>query len=262
MKKIFTSFILALFFLSNAAKAEIIETKNFHEIYQYIDDETLVVLDIDDTLLVPNQMLGCDEWFINRIKDYKTAGKSFEDALDTTLFEWEGLRSITKMQLVEETIDTIIKDLQSKNIMMMCLTTQRFALAPRTVYQLTQHNINIEKTAPCDKNLYFEMDKLGVLYFDGILFTNGTHKGKTFFEFCNQSNIRPKKIVFVNDKSSHLKEIEDSCAAQGIPFIGLRYGYSDFRKKAFDYETAKIQSQFLNLDGILSDATAEELKVK
>ena len=260
MKKLLTSVLFSVFFVATALKADIIETKHFHEIYNYIDQDTLVILDIDDTLVVPNQMVGCDEWFIGRIKEYKASGKTAEQALDTTLFEWEGLRSLTQMQLVEENIDHIILDLQSQNIPVMCLTTQRFALAPRTVYQLNHHHIEISKTAPCSKDFFYDMNGLGILYYKGILFTNGTHKGKTFFEFCKQANFTPKKVVFVNDKASHLKEIEQSCIELGIPFIGLRYGYSDYRKAAFDYEIAKIQSQLLNLDGILSDEKAGILK--
>ena len=36
---------------------KIIETKNFSEIYDHIDKNTLIVLDIDDTLLIPTQNL-------------------------------------------------------------------------------------------------------------------------------------------------------------------------------------------------------------
>lgn len=260
MKQIFSFLCPILLFVQTILSAEIIEISNFSSVKNYIDQDTLLILDIDDTLLIPCQMLGCDEWFMARMKEKQENGFSFDQALDKTLFEWEGLRSLTEMNLCEENISSIIQELQEQNVPMMCLTTQRFALGPRTVYQLTHHNIFIKKTAPIQENTYFTAQNLGILFFEGILFTNGTHKGKTFFQFCDLNQYTPKKIVFVNDKGSHLKEIEKTAAERKIPFIGLRYAYSDKKKAQFDYEIAKIQANHLSLEGIISDLRAEEKK--
>ncbi len=257
MKKIFTFLSLIACIFQTALNAIIIETAHFDEISQYADSDTLVILDIDDTILIPNQMLGCDEWFNKRLQEQQDKGKSFIEALDKTLFEWEGLRSLTEMQTCEKNTTQIIDELQEKNISVMCLTTQRFALAPRTVYQLEHQKIDMTKTSPTQENLFFMNQNLGVLFFKGILFTNGTHKGKSFFQFADQIGYQPKKILFVNDKASHLKELEQTCIERKIPFTGLRYAYSDKKKSEFSYTLAKIQSDYLSLNGIISDEQAE-----
>lgn len=260
MKNFFNFMMTIFLFLSSSIYSELYEIKNFKEIYNYIDEDTLVILDIDDTLLIPSQMLGCDEWFIQRMNQQKNAGLCFKEALEKTLFEWEGIRSITEMELVEDSIAGVIDELQHRNISMLCLTTQRFALGPRTTYQLKKHGIEIEKTSPYRENLFFMNQNLGVLFFEGILFTNGTHKGKTFFKFCELTNTEPKKIVFVNDKGTHLKEIEDSSNERNIPFIGLRYGFSDDHRKNFSYQIAEIQSKNITIDEIVSDSKAMQMK--
>lgn len=243
------SFLIIIFSL----QAEIIDTNSFADLKKYIDQETFVILDIDDTLLIPNQMLGCDEWFCQTMQNRIKEGISKKEALDKTLFEWEAIRSITEMKLVEDSIGETIKEVQDMNISMICLTTQRFALGPRTDYQLKKHDITIKKTAPYSDSLYFNNKNLGVLFFEGILFTNGTHKGDALSKFCNLINYMPKKIVFVNDKLTHLKDIEEFCHANNIPFIGLRYGAADDFRKNFNMEIADKQSSNLNLKKISTD---------
>lgn len=248
------NYLASLFLLfSSLIYSEVYEIRNFEEIYNYIDQESLIILDIDDTLLIPSQMLGCDEWFIQRMNNQQKTGLSYKEALNKTLFEWESIRSITEMNLVEDSISKIIQELQNNNFPIMCLTTQRFALGPRTSYQLKKHGIYIENTAPNKENIFFMNQNLGVLFFEGILFTNGTHKGKTFFKFCNLTNIHPKKIVFINDKKANLEEIEETSKELNIPFIGLRYGYSDEQRKNFSYEIAEIESKNITIDGIVSN---------
>ncbi len=239
--------------------AEIQEVHHFKELKNYVDSDSFLLIDIDDTLLIPDQMLGCDEWFMERMKELQNNGFSFEEALEKVLFEWEGIRSLTSMQLVEEDCKQMIEELQEKKIPSICFTTQRFALAPRTIYQLNQHGIEMKRSSPILENQFFMTQNLGILFFDGVLFTNGTHKGKTLLNFCERNQLYPKKIVFINDKLSHLKEVELSCYENGIEFIGLRYAYSDKKKSSFDYTIAKFQSNSINLEKIISD---EEAKTK
>lgn len=255
---IYSKFLFLSSMIINLLSAEIFEINRFEEVNQHIDENTLIILDIDDTLLIPQQMLGCDEWFMNRLKEYDGLGLTFAEALDKTLFEWEGIRSLTHMNLVEDETASIIKDLQRKNIPIICLTTQRFALGPRTVYQLNLHNIDATKTSPFKDNFFFMSQNLGILFYEGILFTNGTHKGKTFFSFCEKQNIHPKKVVFINDKKSHLVELEQTCQEFGVEYVGLRYAYSDKKKSEFSYDLAKIQAKQISLDKIISDNDAKE----
>jgi hypothetical protein len=98
--------------------------------------------------------------------------------------------------------------------------------------------------------------KQGVLFRTGILFTAGSHKGKTLFKLLDQLNTVPQKIVFVNDKKSHLRAIEETAEERGIPFIGLRYAYSDARKAAYQHEVADYQFRHSSFARLLSDEEA------
>jgi hypothetical protein len=253
-------FILCLFHFS--LSATIIETKSFKEVPSFVTEDTLVLLDIDDTLLIPVQMLGCDEWFKHRLELHLKNGMTFSHALDLALAEWEAIRHITEMEIVEPGSEDIVRDMQKKGVKMLGLTTQGIALSYRTVKQLQSHHINFLDSSPFKEPFYFEEKDQGVLYRKGILFTSGTAKGEALFKLCDHHNFRPKRIVFVNDKDTHLKDVEESAEKRGVEFIGLRYGYSDGRKASFDPHLADIQFKNSGFHGIINDDHALEKKIE
>lgn len=238
--------------------SQIIETAHFRELLDHVTPDTLVILDIDDTLLIPVQMLGCDEWFMHRLKTIEASGLPRGKALDRALAEWEAIRHLTKMEIVEEGSDQIVQQLQNQGYTVMGLTTQGLALATRTVEQLKLANINLFKTAPSSVDHYF-INGHGVLYRKGILFTAGTPKGPALVKLLDLMGVQPKRIVFINDKATHLADVEGSVEQQGIEFTGLRYSYSDARKAKFSVELSSVQFALSTFEHILSDAEAKEV---
>jgi hypothetical protein len=255
MKTTFALFLL----LISCAFGKISEVTHFKELAEYVDGKTLILLDIDDTLLIPCQMVGSDEWFGARWNHWQEKGLSFSEALEKTLAEWEGIRHLTRMHIVEPETDRIIKHLQDSGHCVMGLTTQGLALATRTYLQLQEQSIDLTRSSPCPEDCYFTLRQHGVLYRHGILFTSGTHKGEALFRFCESIDFSPERIVFINDKASHLKEIEGIAEKRGVEFVGLRYAYSDLKKRAFDLKVADYQFRHSTLDRLLSDEEAKML---
>jgi hypothetical protein len=254
-------FLLSLFLISFSLNASIIETKSFQEVPSHITKDSLVLLDIDDTLLIPVQMLGCDEWFKHRLEMHMKKGISFSHALDISLAEWEAIRHLSQMEIVEPGSENIVRKMQDDGFSIMGLTTQGVALSHRTVKQLLSHNIDLSKSAPFKEPYYFEQKDLGVLFRKGVLFTSGTSKGKALFTLCDHFGFKPKKIVFVNDKESHLKDVEEEAEKRGVEFVGLRYGFSDDRKSQFDPDVAHIQFTSSSFHSILTDDDALQQKI-
>jgi hypothetical protein len=253
-----TLFSFLFIFSFSLLCAEVIETPHFNEVKKYIKPETLVILDIDDTLLLPTQTLGTDAWFLYRIEQHKKEGMKHKDAFEKALAEWQAIRHITKIKIVEEGTDQLINEMQEGKVVVMGLTTQGLALATRTIQQLASLNIDLSKTAPCQEEHYF-INKLGVLYRQGILFTAGTPKGEALVKLFSKIDFHPKQIVFVNDKETHLRDVEEVAKREGIEFIGLRYSYCDARIAAFDPQIAEMQWKQSTLCHILSDEEAKAL---
>ena len=238
-------------------QAKIFEIQNFKQVVSYLNKETLLILDIDDTLMIPEQMLGCDEWFMHRLKKWEKE-IAFSEALEKTLAEWEAIRHLTRMEIVEPGTDHIVQDLQSQGYCVMGLTTQGIALATRTSQQLKINHFDLSMTAPSKEDCFFTLKNHGVLYRNGILFTSGRPKGEALFQCCEKIGYKPKRIVFVNDKEAHIADLEETATAKGVECIGLRYAYSDAKKAAFSPEVAEFQFTHSSFDRILSDKEAKE----
>ncbi len=258
MQKFVYLFSTFLIVISQMLFAIIIETAHFSDIVPYANSKTLILLDIDDTLLLPTQTLGSDIWFQYRFKQNLDKGLSNPLALEKAIADWEAIRMLSDVKVVEECIPNIIKNLQSKNVNLMGLTTQGLALATCTVNQLNSLQIDLSKTAPSSCDHYF-INKHGVLFRKGILFTSGTPKGDALLKLFNITGICPERIVFINDKAAHLKDVEDAVTAKGFQFIGLRYNYGDARVAQFSKEIADIQWSCSTFEHILSDGEAATL---
>ncbi len=252
-------YLYLVLFAALSLYGQIIETPHFSEIEKYVDPDTLVLLDIDDTLLVPSQTLGTDVWFRHELERNKKAAVS--DPLDQTLALWEAIRHLTQVEVVEKGADRIVGKMQRKGIAIMGLTTQGLALATRTVNQLKSLYFDLSKTAPSQEDSYFQNGH-GVLYRKGVLFTAGTHKGSALLKFFELAKYRPKRVVFLNDKRPQLEEVEKSLEKAGIAVIGLRYGYSDARVGRFRPEIADIQLHHSSFGRILSDEEAGKIFLK
>ncbi len=232
------------------------EVHHFHEIKKHVDMDTLVILDIDDTLLLPQQTLGTDVWYRHRLNENKKRGLCPQAAFEKTLNEWEAVRRLTKVKIVEEGTDHIVKEMQDQGIRVMGLSTQGFSLAQVTASQLNDLNIFLDKNPPSKEDHYFSIGE-GVLYRKGILFTSGAPKGKALFALLDKIGYRPQHIVFINDKETHIVDVEGDAHEKEVKFTGLRYAYCDKRIEAFNPEIAEIQ--FAPLKELLSDDEAHSI---
>ncbi len=255
MKRVL-SFLALLVTLSSLTYAKIIETDHFEELCSYVAEDTLIILDIDDTLLIPTQMLGCDEWFLHQLKKHQNAGMNYTQALEKGLAEWEAIRHLTKMKIVEPGTEKIIAALQKQNCCIIGLTTQGLALATRTSKQLKEHHIDLTITAPSKEDVFFQSQGHGLLFRNGILFTSATNKGEALFKLCEKIGYSPKRIIFINDKETHVKELEMVAEKKQVECVGLRYAYADAHKAAFRPEVAEYQFSHSSFDKILSDEEA------
>jgi len=254
---VFRSFFILVLFTATLF-ASIKEIAHFNELASQVNEDTVLLLDIDETLMTPSQMLGSDSWFDYRIKKYQTNGNDLARALEKTLAEWEAIRHLTRMGLVEPEISLVLGELQKKGVQVMGLTIQGLALATRTVLQLGELQIDLTKTAPAKEDFCLSVQGHTVLFRHGILFTSGKSKGEAFFKFCEKMGKLPKRVIAIDDKISHLQNIEKEAVKRGVEFMGLRYGFADAKKAAFSPEIADYQLSHSTLTHLISDQEAIE----
>jgi Protein of unknown function (DUF2608) len=248
--------VMCVLLATSICRGEIIETMRFDTLKNYVKPTSLIILDIDNTLMIPIQELGTDQWFYHRIKRYEREGLNKAESLEKALAEWTAIQSITKVRVVEQGTQGVIKQLQDEGFTIMGLTTRGLGLSHRTIEQLKSIDIDLSITSPTDEDVYF-MNGQGVLFRSGILFTSGTHKGEAFKKFIDAIKYKVDSVVFINDKGSHIKELQETIVSLGIPFIGLRYGYLDEKVKNFSQDLSDIQWE--HFGHILSDEDANAI---
>lgn len=242
--------------------AEVIESKHFNDISSYTKPETLVVSDIDDTILVPLQTIGSDEWFGYRMKKNIAAGMHPDKALEKTVAEAQAVRQLTQMKLAEPGTDKVIQSLQKKGICVMGCTVQAAAVAVRTNLQLKANNVDLSVNAVSKEDQYFPLNGQNILYKNNILFTTGTSKGEALFTLLDKAKVMPKRIIFIDDKASNVADVEKWAKKRNVDFIGLRYSHSDETKSTFRSDIADVQFDQSTFTHLLTDEEAIALLKK
>ncbi|MBY0110008.1 MAG: DUF2608 domain-containing protein [Candidatus Babeliaceae bacterium] len=200
-------------------QSEIFEIKHFHEALKYISPGSIVLIDIDNTLLEPHDKhnsIGSDQWFTHLTK--KNSNKEYIlDLYCTTILN-------THMQAVEPSIPEVLQSIQQK-AMLLGFTMRSIVLAPCTVERLADNNIRLSAQIP-DKGFMIN-NKDPVLVYHDIIFCQGKKNGETLFTVLDVYNITPLCIIMIDDKRQYLELVEKECIKRNTRFVGLRYGYLD-----------------------------------
>jgi len=249
--------IFLCLFSINFLYSQVLEIKNIKDIKKHLNKYDLVLFDLDNTIMEPVQEIGSDQWFNYILKKHENCGLDKAAALKESLKDWYEVQAITKVKLVEDEIRDILENIQNKKTYLMGLTTRDHSFSLAAIKQLDSLKIDLSKTAPAKKNIYFEN---GVLYKKGILFAKGIEKGAVLEQFLKKIKFKPKSVVFIDDKLKHLNEVEKFCEKLKIKFLGIRYGYLDEKVKNLSSIICDIQHK--NLKNILSDEDAKKLIVK
>jgi hypothetical protein len=243
----------------NSVRGEIKETPTIEALLTSVDQDTLVVCDIDNTLFAPVQTLGTDEWFYYYFEKLKKEGMGANQAVEKAKDLWIAIQSASDIATLEDKTPHVINQLQNDKFVVMAMSTRDVLYADVTLRQLLSCGINMKQAAPSFNTFTVEgVEK--VLFRDGVLFTSNTHKGKALFALLKQLHFTPKKIVFINDKTGPLKEVEEIAEPQGVKFLGFRYSKADDRVKNFRPDIADMELKYFGK--VLSDDAAEALAKK
>jgi hypothetical protein len=263
-KRVMTVFV-GLMVMSAAAassRAEIHEIKSMTEILPYINDQTLLVFDLDNTVIEPVQTLGSDQWFHYLNQSY---------TVDQSVSIWSEVQPVSQMRPVESFTPELILSEQMAGLKVMALTARPATLAQVTENQLLSIGVSFlgapvygdDITDITDMNGQGQGDQ-GPQYIRGIEFVSPKlSKGEALVQFLHQIHFKPQRIVFVDDTAKHTVTVNESLTQEGIENFEFRYGALDAQVAAFDSKTADIEFQIFQNDGkIISDDDARELEAQ
>jgi len=235
MKKLVYHISYLVLFFTMQTHATIIESNKLEDIYKYVDQNSLVIFDIDNTLGIVED--GAEAWVDYRTDDLLKKGLSYDDAFPLVIAMFCTLIEFAKLKPIGNSPD-IVKNLQKKEIPVIALTKRSPPFANATIKHLKNIGIDLSKNKLYQKDLLLPVTYLS-LFSHGIIFTGGNTKGNVLAAFLKKINYTPKKIIFIDDQKKRVVSVEQMCKKHNIPFIGIRFSLMDNIKKRFTPKAAK-----------------------
>ena len=241
-------FIYIFIILLNSLSAgEIITTNDFALIEEkatVLDQDSLVLFDVDATLIVPNDAI------------LKPKGKELFKRLiagytDRDLFR--EIRMKAPHTLVDDRSISLVQKLQQNKIPVLAFTA-----APSVVQGVEQPGVwRVDELqrygfdfSPAFPNLDFlEFPKNAnqqhfPLFKSGVLYSSFHSKGDILIAFLQQLELKPRKVIFVDDELEHVQSVVARLDKQGIPCIGIHYTAADETPCDLNFEQALFQINY------------------
>lgn len=232
-----------LFVVQGLVWGDIVEVSNFEEIKVYVQQAKstngILVFDIDNTLLEAGQHLGSVAWGDYMVNEMKKKGISHQEAEEIASIFWKTVQPHIKVKTVDPDTKEIIEAIQEKKIPVICLTSRNSAEIENTHGQLA--SLGIYPTHLINECQIFHLNR-NALYEKGILFaTLFNKKSNVLIEFLERNQFNPEWVIFVDDKLSHVHDVDSMLQEKGISCKALRFSGADKQYETFDPEVAEVQ---------------------
>lgn len=245
------------FATSSLAQAQYEEIDSIERIWEHVTSDSLVILDLDDTVIEPQQTLGGDKWFYDLIDQRRAAGHTLEAALELALQDWTEVQHHVTMKPVEPRTHLVIRKLQAGGNRVIGLTARDSTLADRTIQQLSKIGVDF-KISPISRKSVILDEKTNLRYHEGIIFVGETKKkGQALLKFLDHHRVRPKHVIFLDDKEKHVRCVEETLNELGITHVALWYKGAEAKNSAYNRDIANLQWHHFKTEGtFLTDEEA------
>jgi hypothetical protein len=261
-----TLVLIMIFLASFQTFAEVREAPTMARALEGVDQDTLVIFDLDNTVMTPPQSLGGEEWYdyfvAKRTEEFKAQGlnerEAKEKAIDKGLKEWNQFHQNAKVIPVEIDTPSLINTIQLRGIQTMALTARPDSLGEATVTQLKSIGITMDKNPIVREDLTIDGTNPSKFYKGILLVGPKNNKGEVLAKFLQQLQLHPKKIIFVDNKQHHVIDVEKALVEMKTSYFGRRYGAADQKIACMNKQVVEIQHRYFFGD-VLSNADAEKL---
>jgi hypothetical protein len=206
-------------------------------------DKTLVVLDIDNTLLAMEQGLGSDQWYYWQkalAKEDPCNGKLVNGrfAVQGAVFFASAMRP-TQPDAAEQ-----VRRMQDAGLTVIAVTSRGTGYRLQTFRELRRNGFSFWSSAlPPQQGFPDDFVPPGgerpARYEEGVLLTSGQNKGDMIKALLAKTDTAlPKVIIMTDDKQSNLKDVMAAFAGSDTAVHAWRYSREDDNVAAFDAQEA------------------------
>jgi hypothetical protein len=214
---------------------------SLRDLAQYLEHpKTLLVFDIDNTLLTTVTDLGSDQWFTHMVQEHRSCGLEYRAAVEQVAPLYHHIHKHIDLVPTEPCLAQLFASLALDGYAMICLTARSLVLQQKTLEHLTKYELLKFLSK------YPDHDTANYAYAQGVIFCAGRDKGVVLLSFLQSVGCEAAIIIFVEDKMHQVDSVLTALRSNNIPSIGLRYAGLDERVQAFNPRTAQQElNEFL-----------------
>ncbi|NDD55176.1 DUF2608 domain-containing protein, partial [bacterium] len=226
--------------LKPPASKLIVEHTTIDAVKQYLVPGAVVIFDIDETVmrLQHDHQYGSSKWLQKLIQFASVEHGCGQEDIDRLILpHYYTAQEQAPVCAVEAHTVAFIKELQQTKVPVMALTARRLEVMEPTLRNLRALGIDFSVTAPLKEPTSFAINHPN-LFIEGIMFCGGVQRTKenekavhakdraikALFRHCN---LKPTRVVVVDDNPAYLESIVDTIVSMGIDCVGIRYGACD-----------------------------------
>lgn len=241
-------------FLQAQMKGRIIQSYSLADLLSLANETTLVVFDINDTLITTKQKLGSARWAAELVKNH--AELSGEEALNRLVPFWHKVLETSEAMPVEVDTAYVIRKLAQRGVPMIGLTANYAEISLTTLAALKACSIDFSK-GPLAKNDFALGTPYPAKFLSGVIFAGLQNKKSVVLkQFLFQTGLHFDRIVFVDDKRKNVSELSFNLNDISSDYTGVWYRAVE-KTPPLDSDIAKLQAIYFNR--IVPDHLIEEL---
>jgi hypothetical protein len=229
------------------------------ELLKHIHFDTVVLFDLDNTVMEAQLELGSDQWFVQMCMQVVAKIPEKDKAITWAVALYHEVQKIVRTQAVEEATVKIIRALQDIGIPIIAITARDECLHPATTRQLADIGIELHhlEIPPLELPIAGNTSSINPIYEQGVIYCGGRDKGACFRAFLESTKAGIKHVVMVDDKEKYLHQVGAVAEELGIRFDGVRYSHLD--QKVADFDMSKAQEQLTEVAERLPEELTQHL---
>lgn len=248
-------FLAALSLLPSLLCGMVFESDQMKDILPHVSEGTLVLIDLDNTLIESSIHLGSAQWR-DHVRDRARAAGYDKQGVEEVLDQfWLFVQPFVPVRIVDPNAAQVMEDLRKSHIPVIALTAREPRELAHTQKQIASTGVVLSGTRVFG-NATLPSEFPG-LYQDGVIYCGDNTKSGALLAFFEHIGKAPKKVVFVDDRQEQVDGLAKTMEEMGIEFVGIRFSGADTRVESFDGSIADVQ--FVLLPIIISDEEAQQL---
>ena len=256
IKKVFFLTFLGCLLFSYSLSSEIIECENLSELSEFVTDDTLLLLEIDNVILKPKEEVAKTAFFDYLKQNALREGVDPDQIIDRLYPTWVKIQKKSQSLLADEHLSSYLEGFKERGAKVLALSHRGPQLSYRSLDVLHGMGIYFSTTEELQKNINLEPDL--ATFYEGMLFLHPIcDKGEYLSKFLTQLSFSPKKIVCVDHKLVDLVRMGQVLDELGTPFLGVYYHPEDSDISDYTIDVGKVQLEFI--DQILPNSVAKVL---